>query len=64
MIVSKQFIAVCRGCNKQFSLYEYKGLKGGLYSNHYCFEMGQLFIDHPRIRKTFEKLRQVSKGDF
>lgn len=60
MIISRQFTAICRGCKQPFNLYEYKGLEGGLYGNHNCPEIRQLFLDRPRIRKVFEKLKELT----
>ena len=60
MIAKQRYNAVCRGCKQSIDIYEYHGLEGGLYGSHHCPEISQLFIDRPRIRKTFEKLTKVA----
>lgn len=61
MIISKEFTAICRGCKKAVSVYEYVGLEGGRYGSHHCPQIRQLMLDHPRIRTLIEKLREVPK---
>lgn len=39
MVVVQEFKVGCVGCHKEFVLYEYVGLEGGLYSNHFCDEV-------------------------
>lgn len=59
MIINKEFKAKCRGCGQTITLYEYKGLEGSLYGSHHCQQMSDLFIKHPRLRKTFTDLKEV-----
>jgi phosphoribosyl 1,2-cyclic phosphodiesterase len=59
MVINKAFTGICRGCGNKIDIYEYKGLEGGRYSSHHCKEMADYWINHPRARRGFDKLKEV-----
>ncbi len=62
MVINKEFRARCKGCKKEFALYNYKGLaKDSLMGSHYCKEILKWYEKHPRA-KSFDKLREVQIG--
>lgn len=60
MIVNKEYTAICRGCLKPFSLYNYVGLhKDSLMGSHHCKEISDLISKRTRIRNLFYGLKEV-----
>ena len=60
MLINKTFEAKCSGCGIKILLYEYEGLVGGLYCDHYCEERSDLLVRNPRA-KGFRILREKTK---
>ena len=47
MIISKTILRRCAGCHRKIKLYEYVGLEGGWYGNHYCDDFLTIILKRP-----------------
>jgi hypothetical protein len=62
MIVNRNFVAKCAGCNEPLSLYEYKGLEGGIYGPpHTCPQLAEILLHDDAEAPLFYDLTEVSR---
>lgn len=52
-------------CKQDFPLFNYVGLHpDSRMGSHWCDEVRELFINHPRIRNIHDKIREVPVGTY
>jgi hypothetical protein len=54
MVIKQQWKVTCRGCKKEFTVYEYVGLEGGRYGSHHCEQIADYWIKHPRATRAYD----------